>query len=216
MIKINLLPHKKVKPKEKGEMLLQFGVIALTVAVVLGLGGWYYLLSSKVSDLTRIDQEKTAQLEKLKKKTSEVENYKQTKLDSENKLKTIEEIDKGRVRMTQVLNDINRVMSKDLWLTSLAVANGTFKLDGAGLDKAKITAFADGLKNSATFTGVSLGDLTDTPSGVSGVKTYAFSIKGSITGFIPLKVVIPEPPAKPGAKPAAKPAPKPQPPATKK
>jgi len=204
MIKINLLPHKKIKPKEKGLVMLQAGIVGLTVVVVLGLGGWYYFLASKVSELDSKNQEVSAKLETLKKKVAEVENYKTTKLGNENKLNTIDEIGKSRVKMAVLLNEINRVMSKDVWLTSLSVTAGTFKVEGVGMDKSKIAAFSDGLKNSASFTGVELGDVAETPSGTPGVKTYSFSVKGAVAGYTPLKAPAAVAPGKPGAKPETK------------
>jgi len=184
MIKINLLPHKRVKPKEKGVLILQGAIVGFTILVVLGLGGGYFLLASTTSNLNAESTKTTDELTELKKKVSEVEGYESKRVENENQLKTIDQIDKSRVKLTPLMNDINKVMSRDVWLTSISVNGGSVKVEGVGLSRDVINAFGSGIKSSATLTDVNMGDIAETPSGTPGVKTYAFVVTANLAGYV--------------------------------
>ncbi|MGC2423285.1 MAG: PilN domain-containing protein [Nitrospirota bacterium] len=209
MIKINLLPHKKIKAVDKNILKLRAVVLGVTVlSILLAAYGTIHIYSKKSSLNTQVDLTKK-QLDIMKKKVKEAEGYEKSRLEFEQKLKTIQELEKRKIPMTPLLNGINAAITRDVWLTSLSVKGPMFTMEGIARDSKKnAQAFADKLQELPTFSNIQVEDVKD----VSTAKEdrYTFKISGKLAGFEDLP---PEPVAatetKPGAKPAAnKPAPK--------
>ena len=192
MIKINLLPHKKVKPVEKGILKLRAAIIVLSVILLVGLGVWYFLLSGKINDLKQKSLETTKQLESLKAKIKEVEGYEKSRLAFEKKLGVIKELQDRRLPLTPVLDDINKAMIKEAWLTGITVLDGSLTIDAvAKEDRKNADVFMERLKGSPLFKDVAVSELKEVPSNSPGVKTFSFRVTGKLAGYIP-KPVQPE------------------------
>ena len=185
MIKINLLPHKKIMPVEKGLQKINAVVVVVTILIVAGLILWFYLLTSKISALKDKNDEATKQLDALKTKIKDVEGYEKSRTDYEEKLKVIQELQKQKVPMSSVLGEINRSLARSVWLTSLSVTDGIVILDGMAKDDKKyIDDFEAGIKNSPLFTDIALSDVKDSTAGGPLVKTYTFKVTAKIAGYV--------------------------------
>lgn len=182
MIKINLLPHKKVKAVEKGVLQLRVFAVALTVLVVVGLLYGFFKLHTKNSELTEKNTQTTQQLEVLKKKVKDVESFEKTRKDLEQKLTVIQELQKKRVPMSLILNEFNKQTTKDVWYTSLHVGGITFELAGMARDnRSNVEAFFKKLEGSGTFYDLKLEDVKE-DTATSGRK-FAFKISGRLKGY---------------------------------
>lgn len=204
MIKINLLPHKKIKAVDKNILKLRALVIAVTALVVLGAASWTIHIHSKKSDLKLQAEQTQQQLDVMKKKVKEAEGYEKSRTEFEQKLKTIQELQKRIIPMTPLLNGINASITPDVWLTSLSVKGPLFTLEGMARDSKKnAQIFADKLEALPTFANVKVEDTED----VSTAKAdrYTFKISGKLAGYEELP---PEPATAPGTKPGTNPAPK--------
>ncbi len=157
MIKINLLPHKKVKQVDKAVMKLRAIVVAVIVLSLLAAGyGTVHIYLKKSNLKMQADQTKQ-QLNILQKKAKEAEGYEKSRLKFQQKLKTIQDLDKRRVPMTPLLNGINVAMTKDVWLTKLSVKGPEFNMEGLARDiKKNAQAFADALQALPTFSNVKM------------------------------------------------------------
>jgi Tfp pilus assembly protein PilN len=205
MIKINLLPHKKIKAVDKNILKLRAVVIGITVLAVLVAAYGTIHIYSKKSDLQSQADRTQQQLNVMKKKVKEAENYEKSRAAFEQKLKTIQELQKRIIPMTPLMNGINASITRDVWLTSLSVKGPLFTVEGIARDSKKNAQdFADKMEALPTFANVRLDDVKDVST--DKADRYAFKISGKLAGYEELP---PEPAAAPGTKPGAtKPAPK--------
>ncbi len=185
MIRINLLPHKKLKPIEKGLLKLRAIMLGLTVVVFIGLCYGYYLMRASISDLTNKNQKAAVELAALKVKTKEAEVYEKARLDLETKLRIIQELEKKKVPLTPLLYEINKAMTKDVWLTSLEKTGISFTLEGLGSgSRQSVDTFISHLKESPVFKDVAASDVKETTSSKApGVTLYSFKISGKLAGY---------------------------------
>ncbi len=221
MIKINLLPHKKTKPAEKGVQRLKLVAAALTLLVVLVLGYWFYSLASTLSELKERERLTNVQLQGLRAKLKEVEGYEKSRAAFEQKIKTIQELEKRKTTLTPMLNEINALTTRDIWLTSLSLQGGNLTLEGMCLaDRRGIDKFVDRLETSPVFEGVTLVETKDAPPAPRGIKVYSFKLTARLSGVEAVAASQPAPagPQQGKQPPAPAPQPKlaPQPPAPKK
>jgi type IV pilus assembly protein PilN len=205
MIKINLLPHKKVKAVEKGVLQLRVFAIALTALVIVGLLYGFFKLHSKKSELTEKYAQTSQQLKVLKEKVKEVEGFEKTRKDLEQKLTVIQELQKKRVPMSYILSELNKQTTKNVWFTTLHVGGITFELAGLARDsRSNAEDFFKKLEGANAFYDLKLEDVKEDTS--TGGRKFAFKISGRLKGYeqaapqdTQLKVV-----AAPNAAPAVK------------
>ncbi len=144
----------------------------------------------------------------MKKKVKEAEAYEKSRIALEQKLKTIQELEKRKVPMTPLLNGINASITRDVWLTSLSVKGPLFTIEGIARDgKKNARIFADKMQALPAFANIKVEDVKD----VSTAKEdrYTFKISGKLAGYEDLPPEPVEAETKPGAKPGAKPVTKP-------
>jgi Tfp pilus assembly protein PilN len=196
MIKINLLPHKKIKAVDKNILKLRAVVMGVTVlSVLLAAYGTIHIYSKK-SDLQFQAEETRQQLNIMKKKVKEAEDYEKSRIAFEQKLKTIQELEKRKVPMTPLLNGINVSITRDVWLTSLSVKGPVFTMEGIARDSKKnAQIFADKLEALPTFANIQVEEVKDVST--DKADRYTFKISGKLAGYEELP---PEPVAAPGTK----------------
>ncbi|MBI5191737.1 MAG: PilN domain-containing protein [Nitrospirae bacterium] len=192
MIRINLLPHKKVKPVEKGVQRLWMILTVLSAVSVFGMAAAYFMLYSKSSDLQERTDKANTELTALKAKVTEVEGYEKSRLEYENKLALIADLQKKRAFLTPFINELNKSMIKTVWMTGLTEKDGEFTVQAMCKEsRAAADEFGNALKRSPLLTNVEVKDVKDVPSGSPGISAYSFLVTGKIAGIESL----PPPPA---------------------
>jgi|GEM_PF-5515941 len=182
MIKINLLPHKKVKALDKNIVKLRMIIFATTVVLALVLVYLSFALIAKRYELTQHLAQTGAELGAMKKRVKDVENYEKSRIDVEAKIGIIRDLDNRKIPMTPMLNAINEATTQDVWVTGVQVTGTSINLDGKTRDtKKNAQAFADKLKSSPAFVDVSLGDIKEVSSQDRSI--YTFQITGKLAGY---------------------------------
>jgi Tfp pilus assembly protein PilN len=197
MIRINLLPHKKVKTVEKGVQNLRIAVAGLTVAVLLIILYATFQIKSEKASLEQENEELGSQLAGLKKNISEVSGYEKTRLDLEQKVKTIKELEKNRVYLASLLNELNASTTREIWFTTLQSQGPAFTLEGmARNDKKNIDGFVDRLKKSPILANI---NLQDSKEEAPGSRKFTFKLTGRLAGYEETAAVATGKPAQPQA-----------------
>ena len=192
MIKINLLPHKRLKPVDKSVMKLKTMVVGLTAVVVLVLGWSFYSLAARKGELNSKLEQTTQQLNSLKQKIKEVEGYEKSRKELEEKLSIIDSLDKKKVPMTLLLSELNATTTRDIWFAALKSEGPSFSLDGMARGGRKgVEAYVQRLKSDPVFADIKLDDSKEDPSQGAGV--FVFKLSGRLAGFD-----VPQPPAPAG------------------
>jgi len=182
MIRINLLPHKRVKPADSSVIKLQALVYVVTAVVLLGVGGLWYLTMGEVSELSRKDNDLKTQLADIQKKIKDVEGYEKTRQGLEVKLALIGQIEKGKIPATPFMNEINNLMIKGVWVSDLSLNGASFNVALMALSRGQAQKFFDGVKASRVFSGVVMGDVKDAP-GQKQANVVGFTISGKLAGY---------------------------------
>lgn len=155
MIRINLLPVKAAQKKEmlQGQMI----IVALAMVATLGIcAAAYMYVAGEVEDRqARIDQ-KQAQIQQLKKKIGEVNQFKKRQKALRAKLDVLDQLKASRVGPLYVLDALYEAIPEKLWLTKFKEGSGRASVSGVGVNEETVAQFMRNLEASDFFDGVEL------------------------------------------------------------
>ena len=158
MLKINLLPIRQLKKRDKAKKQL-FGMILLFLSVLALVAVAGILQAQKITnlntDISALEKEKQSytptlnKIAELKKLTEELTR----KTEVINKLKADSSL------TVRVLDEVaNKIDNKRMWLESLQQDNSTLRMTGVALDNQTVAQFMDDLKESPFVQDVSLSN----------------------------------------------------------
>jgi Tfp pilus assembly protein PilN len=125
MIKINLLPVKAAKKKEKVMTQVYVGILVIICALV-GLGYVYYMQKSSIGQVQDQIKETNAKIDELKDAEKKFEELQKKKGLLDQQIEAISKLDQGRDWFVRVLDKISEsVPHNQLWLSQV-------KFGGAG------------------------------------------------------------------------------------
>ncbi len=184
MIKINLLPVKRAARKVKAptdEALMQIGIGVGIVLIFIGACGYrWQMLSDEVETQTQVKVSKTKELDDLKKKVLEVEDFENKKRLLEDKNRIIEQLRKNQSGPVRLLDYLSQSLDPlKVWLVNVEGDNQV-TVSGNALTNDDIVEFIKNLQRTAYFSTVSLDESVQ---GVDdGVTIYSFRIKMTVKG----------------------------------
>ena len=178
MIKINLLPIKRAGKKTKApvdEALMQLGIGLGVVLIFLGACG--YRWQSNVDEIalqTQLKESKTKEVEALKKKVQEVEDYEKKKLSLENQVRIIEQLRKNQGGPVRLLDYLSQSLDPvKVWLSSVE-GDTQVSVAGKALTNDDIVEFIKNLQQSKYFSSVTLQESVQALD--EGVPVYSFKL----------------------------------------
>jgi type IV pilus assembly protein PilN len=183
MIRINLLPA----PTRKAISLLPagvpwfgiaFGVIA--VALVGGIGSYWYLLNQEGNRLRSDIAQAQKDLDSLKSIIAEGNKFKQEKEDLERRLALIELLARNQARPVYLLDTIADMIPRELWLTGVEEKQNQLRLAGSAYSENAVADLMSNLIASKKFKDVDLSiskkDLAKPPNLVTFEVICSFEI----------------------------------------
>lgn len=178
MIRINLLLTKKAKRTAVSLRLglpsyIFFIIIAIVVVILIEGYTWYWLTSTK-SYLAREQVTLQTRLTELMEKVKEVENYENDKKIFEKKIAIIQNLKKSQRGPVLVLDELSRMLTDRVWLTSLKEKEGNIIITGAGMTNDDIVKYVNNLKSSKLFRNVQLTESRQVTE--SGIPVYNFNL----------------------------------------
>ena len=184
MIKINLLPVKRAARKAKVPVdtaMFQVVVGLGIVLVFVGACGYrWQMLVDEVALKTQIKESKTKELDALKKKVQEVEDYEKNKRLLEDKNRIIEQLRKNQGGPVRLLDYLSQSLDPlKIWLTSVD-GDAQVAINGKALTNDDIVQFIRNLQQSGYFTDVMLEESRQAPE--EGLIIYQFRLKMSVKG----------------------------------
>ena len=184
MIKINLLPVKRAAKKAKVAVdtaMFQLVVGLGIVLVFVGACGYrWQMLVDEVALKTQIKESKTKELDALKKKVQEVEDYEKNKRLLEDKNRIIEQLRKNQGGPVRLLDYLSQSLDPlKIWLTSVD-GDAQVAINGKALTNDDIVQFIRNLQQSGYFTDVMLEESRQAPE--EGLIIYQFRLKMSVKG----------------------------------
>lgn len=153
MITINLLPVRAAARKENVRKQLSTAVLSLVVCLLL-TGYFYYRIVSQ-TELANAEISKTQkELDRLKSVIAKVNKFKKDSKVLGQKLKVIEDLNRGRQSTVYFMDELSNVMPERLWLSSLQENKWALNLRGQALAQSTIAAFMTNMENSEMFESV--------------------------------------------------------------
>ena len=155
MIRINLLPVRKVRRRETGiQTFVVFVVLALLGLV--GLYAWYRTYDSRVMKLEAKVAAEKRMVAKLQQAIALVNQYKGAKAKLEEKIGVIELLKKAKTGPVRVLDELSLRIPKKVWLRSLTEKSRKITVEGLAESHDDVATFLKELQNSPYFTAVEL------------------------------------------------------------
>ena len=184
MIKINLLPVKRAAKKAKVPVdtaMFQVVVGLGIVLVFVGACGYrWQMLVDEVALKTQIKESKTKELDALKKKVQEVEDYEKNKRLLEDKNRIIEQLRKNQGGPVRLLDYLSQSLDPlKIWLTTVD-GDTQVAIAGKALTNDDIVQFIRNLQQSGYFADVMLEESRQAPE--EGLIIYQFRLKMSVKG----------------------------------
>lgn len=184
MIKINLLPVKRAVKKAKAptdEALMQIGIGVGIVLIFLGACGYrWQMLSDEVETQKQVQVSKTKELDDLKKKVLEVEDFEKKKRLLEDKNRIIEQLRKNQSGPVKLFDYLSQSLDPlKVWLVSVE-GDSQVTVSGKALTNDDIVEFIRNLQRTTYFSTVSLDESVQGTD--DGVTIYQFRIKMTVKG----------------------------------
>lgn len=156
MIKINLLPFRATRIKEKIKLHV-FIYIGFSSILILAMTWFYIDYTTKLKDLRKRHDKLDGELTSYKATTAKIRVLEQTKKEVDGKLKKIKELEKVKSGPVKLLDDIAVSIPKDrLWLTALKENKGTLVLEGTAMDNETVADFMNRLNGTESVKSVRL------------------------------------------------------------
>ena len=151
MIRINLLGVERTQAKkaaipsfDAGQRLAVACSLILVVAL-LGIGSWYWSLTTTASDLdaeiARSQQEAT----RLKSLLTEVKQFEDRRALLQQRVQLIDRLRNGQSVPVQLLDHVSRSLPDMLWLTQMEEGNGAVTIEGRSTTLIALSDFVGNL-----------------------------------------------------------------------
>jgi type IV pilus assembly protein PilN len=173
MIKVNLL---LVKKKKKAKPLPTFlivtiGISLAAVAVMIYLN---FSFEGRISERKTQVADNAQRLAELAKKIKAVDDYEKLNADYKKRKGIIEELGKNKTLPVKLLDEISRILSDGVWLTSMEIRGSDLTLACTGFNNTDVVNFVNSLKGSSLLTDVYLQESVQ--ASAEGFSIYNFKI----------------------------------------
>jgi type IV pilus assembly protein PilN len=147
MPRINLLPHRESKRKERK---LKF-FVALAAAAGVGLvaaGALYLLYGSMIDSQEHRNDMLRAQIKKLDKQIEEINDLESAKQKFIARMEIIEKLQRSRPEIVHVFDTIVRTLPEGVYLTSVEQNDKKLKFQGVAQSSTRVSTFMRNLDGS--------------------------------------------------------------------
>jgi len=189
MIRINLLAERKgareapaagpaiaVGGEGAGGTLQNLVLAALLIAVLVGFGGFFFYVKSRVAHLERDIRTADAELARLAEIRKKMDEYTRQKDLLERKVNLITQLKKNQQVPVHLLDQISRNLPDFLWLDNLRQdPNNHLVITGKATTYNAVADFYNRLIQSGWFLNVTQGRVNEVPEGVSFTITGDFA-----------------------------------------
>jgi Tfp pilus assembly protein PilN len=181
VIKINLAPLTTKTHRETGSGV-NLGTIfgGLTALLLVGLGAYWWMLSSDVSGIRQEMEQNQAEVARLKPIIAEGQRYRREKEELERRVNAIEVVARDQARPTYLMDALSDTLPSELWLTRVEEKNTQLRLAGTTYSSVALSDFMANLKASGRFKEVDLvesrQDLTKSPRTITFEVACRFEI----------------------------------------
>jgi type IV pilus assembly protein PilN len=185
MLRINLLPVKKIKQRAAAKQQLTLfgfvfaGIVAVLILAALMLSGQ---ASSLQGDIARLEKKEKELAEILK----QIEALEKDKDLIKKQTAIVEDLEKKSALTVHVMNEVaNITPSSQMWLTDFEQSGGTMKITGMVLDNQTVAGYLESLEKSDYIAGVTLTNSVMQVYAGRNLKKFTLSANVAMPGTEP-------------------------------
>jgi type IV pilus assembly protein PilN len=147
MPRINLLPHRESKRKErKLKFLVALGVAGLAAMVTTFVA---YLMYAQMIDAQQHRNDRLrAQIKTLDKQNEEINDLESRKQKFIARMEIIEKLQRSRPEIVHVFDEIVRTLPEGVYLTAVKQSGATLKFDGIAQSSTRVSSFMRNIDGS--------------------------------------------------------------------
>jgi type IV pilus assembly protein PilN len=147
MPRINLLPHRESKRKERKLKFLVAIVSAAGVGVVTAFAA-YLMYGSMIDAQQHRNDMLRAQIKTLDKQIEEINDLENAKQKYIARMEIIEKLQRSRPEIVHVFDEIVRTLPEGVYLTSVKQTNKRLKFEGVAQSSTRVSSFMRNLDGS--------------------------------------------------------------------
>lgn len=153
MIKMNLLPIREERRKERRRLDISVSIMMLLLMVLIG-GYLYINISGEIESLQVQLRAKKAEDARLTKKVGEIKLLKNKKKELEKKVGIINALNKGRLSAIKIMEEVSIQIPEKIWFKTLSKKGNSLVIVGISLDDQTLSTFISRLNHSKRFKSV--------------------------------------------------------------
>jgi len=178
MIRINLLPVREERRKASARQLALVLVAALLGSTLLSLA-FHAKVRHDISSTRALTQATQKEIERFGPQLKQVEEFKKTKAEIEQKLGVIQSLHEARSGPVHVLDELATHTPDRIWISKIAIHDGKLRMEGMSLDNELVALFLTALEESPFFKNVELVETQAKEK--DGFRLNAFEVSGVMT-----------------------------------
>ncbi len=182
MIRINLLPREEIVTRRSWSIpqVGSFAPLVLVVAALVTCGVVHQLQANHIKALRTTVAEEEAETRRLAPEIAKIKRLNQQRKDLNDRLDVITELDHDRYFRLHVMDELNRSMPENMWLTEFQEnGDGSFSIEGVTFSNFLVSDFLQNVTNSPWFSGVNL--MVAEKGEIEGVRVIKFKAQARTT-----------------------------------
>ncbi|MFW6175096.1 MAG: PilN domain-containing protein [Chloroflexota bacterium] len=147
MARINLLPWREERRRERTRQFAVMLGVAAALAVLASLGGKLFMDNWLEYQQSRNSYLET-QIAEMDRRIQEIEKLEETRSRLLARKEIIEELQRSRSEMVHLFDELARTIPDGVYLTSIAQSGSTLTLDGVAESSARVSAYMRNIEGS--------------------------------------------------------------------
>jgi len=147
MPRINLLPHRESKRKER-KLKFMVALGAAVLAAILASGAAYLMYGQMIDAQQHRNDMLRAQIKKLDKENEEINDLEAKKQKFIARMEIIEKLQRSRPEIVHVFDEIVRTLPEGVYLTAVKQNGSTLKFDGIAQSSTRVSSFMRNIDGS--------------------------------------------------------------------
>lgn len=174
--RVNLLPWREIRRREKDRQLLSASIATwILMVVVVFYAQWY--MNDVIDHQKNRNSFLSSEISKLEKQIKEIEDLKRRKDALLARMEIIQRLQSDRTKIVHVFDDLVRKLPEGIYLTQFAKKKNTMALNGYAQSNARVSALMNSLEASDWFTNANLDVINVTPQGGSRISKFSLKVR---------------------------------------
>ncbi|HEY2346141.1 MAG TPA: PilN domain-containing protein [Xanthomonadaceae bacterium] len=178
MAKVNLLPHRAEKRRERQQRFYGMLGAAFVVGLVVGVGGWLFY-DAQIDGQNQRNTYLTDQISQLDVKLKEIDELDKKKATLLRRKQVIEDLQSNRSQMVHLFDELVRTIPEGVRLNAVKQNGDKLTLEGQSQSNARVSAYMRNIEASGWMTNPDLSVIE--AKGSDKTLPYVFKLTLTLT-----------------------------------